>query len=369
MKICHITTVHTRYDIRIFIKECVSLARAGHEVILIVNDKFKDEVHNGVSIRSLNCVVPNRLLRIFSITAKRKAFDMAKSLKADIYHFHDPELLGLAIKLKKQGFRIIYDVHEDVPRQILTKGWIPHFIRGILSKMVELYENRCAMKYDAIITPTPHISKRFQKLNNAVWEVCNFPSLEEFDNSENDYSNTNPACYVGGLTKNRGIKQIAEATHKAGIRLNLCGEFYPPRLKQEILGGYNNVHYMGVLEREQIVSVTKKSSMGFVTLLNTPNDMMAYPIKMFEYMAAGIPVIASDFPVYKEIVEGNKCGICVNPYDVDAIYSAIVKIRENQDYANELGKNGRMAIMKKYNWESQIKKILECYDSCTNRHS
>lgn len=104
MKICHITTVHPRYDIRIFWKQCVSIARAGHEVILIVNDDQDDEEINGVKILSIKSPSTSRLSRILSKVAKNRAFKKAKDLEADIYHFHDPELLSLGIKLKKTRF-------------------------------------------------------------------------------------------------------------------------------------------------------------------------------------------------------------------------------------------------------------------------
>ena len=104
--------------------------------------------------------------------------------------------------------------------------------------------------------------------------------------------------------------------------------------------------------------------MEFVTLLDTPNDAASYPIKLFEYMAAGIPVISSNFPLYKEIVEGNNCGICIDPLDINAIYDAINKIAKDKVYADKMRKNGRKAIEEKYNWEGQIAKLLECYECC-----
>ncbi len=364
MKICHITTVHPRYDIRIFRKECVSAAEAGNQVTLIVNDNLDDEEINGVSIVSIKSPSSNRVSRILSSAAKRRAYKKASDLKADIYHFHDPELLGVGIKLKKQGFRVIYDSHEDVPRQILAKEWIPPLFRRIVAIVFELYENRCVREYDMIIVPTPHIKERFQKWNNFVWEVCNFPSLKEINYSGDNYSNSNPGCYVGDLSNNRGIRQIAEAAHKTGLRLNLCGKFHSIGLERELLKQFDNVKYLGILGRSEISNILCNSSMGFVTLLNTPNDVMSYPIKLFEYMAAGIPVISSNFPVYKEIVEGHNCGICVDPLDIDAICDAINEIRNDKEYSDELRNNGYKAIIDKYNWESQARVLMECYKSC-----
>lgn len=365
MRICHITTVHSRYDTRIFWKECLSAAQAGNEIFLIVNDGKDDEVFKGVKIISVKSPSKNRVSRILSRVAQKKIYKIAKDLKADIYHFHDPELLGLGVKLKKNRFCVMYDAHEDVPRQILTKEWIPPFLRGLVSRLFELYENRCARKYDAIIVPIPYLKERFQKLNSSVWEICNFPT-EEIEYSGENYSNSNPGCYVGDLTNTRGLRQIAEATYKAELELNLCGTFLSKGLKQEILSQFDNVKYLGFLARDEIAQILCNSSMGFVTLLNTPNDAMAYPIKLFEYMAAGIPVIASNFPVYKDIVEGHNCGICVDPLDIDAIYDAINKIRNDKEYADELRNNGYKAITEKFNWENQAEKLIDCYNSIFN---
>jgi len=368
MKICHITTVHPRYDIRIFWKECVSIAKEGNEVILIVNDDQDNEETNGIKVISVKSPYKNRILRILSKSAKKKVYKKAMELKADIYHFHDPELLGLGIKLKKQGHCVIYDSHEDVPRQILAKEWMPRFIRRIVSEVFELYENRCVKKFDAIIVPTPHIKERFKHLNNSVWEICNFPSLEEINYSGDNYSNCNPACYVGDLSNRRGIKQIAEAAYKTGLKLNLCGKFHSTGLDQELNEKYNNVRYLGFLGRTDISEILSNSSMGFVTILNTPNAALSYPIKLFEYMAAGIPVISSDFPLYKEIIEGNNCGICVNPTDIQAITEAIIYIKEHQEEALLMGKNGRHAIEQKYNWSTQEEKLLNLYSHLLNQY-
>lgn len=363
MKICHITTVHQRYDIRIFWKECISAAKAGYEIVQIVNDEIDDEIFNGIRIISIREPFNNRFTRIFSRKAKKKVIEKAIKERADLYHFHDPELLEIGMKLKKLGFRVIYDSHEDVPRQILHKEWLPILLRKPISYLYEKYENKCSKKFDAIVVPTKHIKERFKKLNKSVWEICNYPNIKEINYSGDIYSNLNPGCYVGGLSYTRGIRQIAKATYNAGIELNLCGKFFSRGLENEILTKYKNVKYLGFLGRNEIAEVLINSSMGFVTLLNTPNDAMAYPIKVFEYMAAGIPVIASDFPVYKEIVESNNCGICVDPLDIDAITKAIEIIKENKAYADELRKNGRKAVEEKYNWESQANILLDCYKS------
>lgn len=361
MKVCHITSVHSRHDIRIFWKEAVSAAEAGIDVSILVNDILEDEVKLGVKIRSIRKPIRNRLLRVLSFSIKHKLLKMALAIDADIYQFHDPELLGVGIKLQNKGYNVIYDVHEDVPRQILVKHWLPKYVKPLISRIFERYENFCSRRYSAIFVPTPHIQDRFVKSNKLVSMVCNFPSTKDISFSGEKYSNKNPTCYIGGLSETRGIKQIAEASQISNTTLNLCGTFVSHALHQDLLNRYTHIKYYGFLGRSQINDVLHNSSLGFVTLLDTPNDANAYPIKMFEYMAAGIPVIASNFPVYKKIIDEADCGICVDPLDVQEIALAISRITGDAEYANKLRHNGYQAVITYYSWEQEALKMLSCY--------
>lgn len=359
-KVCHISSVHGRYDIRIFEKECVSLAKAGYDVTYLINDSNGYEENKNVKIKSINFKYGNRINRILS--SKKAFLKKALEIDADIYHFHDPELLPLGYKLKKKGKIVIYDSHEDVPRQILAKYWIPKIIRRLTSNIFEIYENFIAKQLDSIITPTPHIFDRFYKINDNTIELSNFPLLHEFRNQSSDKKTKKTACYIGGISKNRGIIQIAEATNKKDIELVLCGKFESEDFKKEILANYSNINYLGVVDRIKIAEVVGQSAFGFVTLLPTPNHINSYPIKMFEYMAGGIPVIASDFPLWVDIVQGNDCGVCVNPYDVNEISTAIESLISNEERAVEMGRKGKKAVFKKYNWNAEEEKLLILYN-------
>ena len=125
MKICHLTSAHNRHDIRIFMKECRSLAKAGYSVTLLCADNNPQENNDTVSIIPTGFSPKNRLDRLKN--AKKAMLRTAISIDADIYHFHDPELLSVGLSLKKKGRIVIYDTHEDVPRQLLSKTWIPRF--------------------------------------------------------------------------------------------------------------------------------------------------------------------------------------------------------------------------------------------------
>lgn len=357
MKVCHYTTMHDPFELRIFHKMACSTAKLGYEVI-VVAPHDKEETRNGVKIIPIK-KYKSRIKRFLN-TPKLK--NILLMIDADIYHFHDPELLMTGKPLLKRGKKVIYDSHEDVPRQILAKEWIPLFLRKPISIFFEMYENRVAKKISAIIAPTPFIEDRFRKINKNVSQICNFPLLSEFAEYCENHTKTNSGCYVGDLSFTRGIRQIAKASEISNIELILCGKFHSQGLENEILTSYKHVRYLGFLDRAEVSEVLYKSKVGFVTLLNSPNDANSYPIKMFEYMAAGIPVISSNFEVYREIVEKNKCGICVNPYDTDEISHAIDYIIQNPEKAKIMGDNGRRAILEKYNWLTQEKKLIAIYE-------
>lgn len=359
-KICHMTSAHNRYDIRIFVKECVSLAKNGLDVTLIVNDIAPDELIEGVKIVSTKLKPQNRLQRF--IYSKKHLYKKALEVNADIYHIHDPDLLTIARRLTKKGKKVIYDSHEDVPRQILSKNWIPKNIRSLISYTFEKYENKTTKILAAVVVPTPHIADRFRQINNDVYMVCNFPLLSEFEVSTTNSLKRNNACYVGGISINRGIRQIVEATQKAKLDLILCGKFESEELKNEIVTSFQHVKYLGFLNRKGIAKVLNESIVGIVTLLPTPNHVNSYPIKMFEYMAAGMPIIASNIPLWEEIIQKHNCGICVDPRSVEEIEKAIKHITKNPEAAKVMGRNGEKAVLEEYNWESQVKILISMYN-------
>ena len=360
IRVCHFTSIHPTGDTRIFVKECVSLADSGYEVFL-VGVNTKDEIVNGVTIVNVPASNKGRLYRML-ITAGL-VYEKALTIDAHIYHFHDPELIPYALKLIKKGKKVIYDVHEDIPRQILAKYYIPKPFRKVISLITEFIENRAAIKFSWIITATPFIRDRFLKRNRNVNDVCNFPVYEELSSTRSYQSRPKQICYVGSITKARGILEMVEAMEGLPYLLHLCGEFSPASLRDEAvnLKGWKQVVEHGYASRQKVREVLEYSRVGLVTLHPIINYVDAYPVKMFEYMVAGIPVIASDIPLWKEIVDSANSGICVNPLNPLEIKNAIVTLMENEVDAMKMGMNGRLAVVEKYNWHLEEVKLLEIY--------
>jgi glycosyltransferase involved in cell wall biosynthesis len=359
MKICHLTSAHPRADTRIFVKMCRSLAAHGHAVTLIVADGKGDAVCDSVTIRDAGAS-RGRLDRI--LNAPARVFRLAASLDADIYHLHDPELLPIGFRLKRHGRRIIFDSHEDVSKQMLGKHYLNKPLLWLIAQAFAVYEKWICRRLAGVVAATPFIRDKFLAINPNTVDINNFPLLTELV-SDMPWSNKRlEVCYVGGFAENRGIKQVVNAMGlvQAGVRLNLAGQFDEPAVEEAVKAdaGWQKVNELGFLGREQVRDVLVRSMAGLVTLHPVIHYLDALPVKMFEYMSAGIPVIASDFPLWREIIDGSNCGLLVDPLDPAQIARAIDYLATHPDEARRMGENGRKAVEERYNWPAEEKKLL-----------
>ena len=130
----------------------------------------------------------------------------------------------------------------------------------------------------------------------------------------------------------------------------------------QALPGWQRVNALGFLDRAGVRDVLGRSMAGLVTLHPVINYIDALPVKMFEYMSAGIPVIASDFPLWREIIAGNDCGLLVDPLNPAAIAEAIDTLVSNPTMAQRMGENGRRAVEERYNWGIEEQKLMAFYE-------
>jgi len=363
-KICHITTAHPRYDNRIFYKECQSL-KSSYNVNLIVADGKGDEINSGINIIDVSKGKKSRIKRFFVITYR--AYKKALALDCDLYHFHDPEFLFYGLIIRHKGKQVIYDVHEDLPKQILSKSYIHPILRRLVSRLVAIIEKKISGKLSAIVTVTPTINKIFSQYNTECYIINNYPKFEEFDFSDIS-KKKDEICYVGGITKVRGIEELIDAIENVNLSLNLAGNFESDSFKMLLMNkpGWKKVNYLGYLTPKETYKVISRSFAGISTFYPEPNHLTSRPTKIFEYMYAGIPIIASNFPLWKELIEKYKCGICVNPKDISSISEAIIYLKNNPDIAETMGKNGKKAMTELYSWKTEEKKLLGIYFKLLN---
>ena len=363
MRIAHLTSVHTRVDVRIFHKMCSSLSAAGHHVDLFVADGLGDEVRNGVNIVDVGAS-RGRKARILS--APGRIYAAAAGREIDIYHLHDPELWGIGLRLKRRRRRVVFDSHEDVPEQMLSKPYLNRPTLRAIAHCLQRYETWACSRFDGIIAATPFIRDKFLQINPETVDINNFPLLNELTSDIPWGGKQSEVCYVGGIGRIRGILEVVQAMTQveSRVRLNLCGKFNEADVEAAARGdkGWGRVNNLGFLDRLGVREVLGRSVAGLVIFHPVPNHIDAQPNKMFEYMSAGIPVIASNFPLWREIIEGNGCGLCVDPMRPSEIAKAIDYLVTHPDEAHRMGDNGRRAVTERYNWSIEEKKLMTFYE-------
>jgi glycosyltransferase involved in cell wall biosynthesis len=365
VRVCHLTSVHPPFDTRIFEKECLSLAAAGYDVQLVAPATASTRVR-GVTIAA---VPPARGRVSRALVTTARVLVQALRARAHVYHFHDPELIPVGVVLRLLGKCVVYDAHEDVPADVLDKTYLPRWVKVVLARVLDVAERAATWRLSRIVAATPAIARRFPAARCVV--IQNFPLLTEFGPAAGaPYARRAPVvAYVGLINEIRGITQmvraIAEVCAHQQARLVLAGRFDRPTFEAEAraLDGWRHVDYRGVLPRGRVVEMLAEARLGLVLFHPRPNHLESQPNKLFEYMAAGLPVVASSFPLWKKIVEGSRCGLVVDPLDPQAVAGAIRWLLDHPDEAEAMGARGREAVHDRFNWRREEATLLDCYAS------
>lgn len=365
VKVCHITTVHpNRYDVRIFEKECTTLAEAGYDVTLIVNDELPDEVKNGIKIESLHLNSNGRLDRATRIA--NAAYQKSIVVNADIYHIHDPELLRIALRLRKKGKKVIFDSHEFTAMQIMTKGYIPKFARTPFSAIYRKYENYHLRRLSGLIAPCTYAGNDyFNEVSISKVIIGNYASKKGMiGNLDKIKERESKVCYVGGISESRGALHMIRAAYIAGVKLVLIGNVADElKGKMESMPEYENVEYLGVLSHNETLNEISKCKLGLTLLQNDGQYVNCDNLstKTCEYMQLGLPVIMSDAPYWIKILDRYHFGKAVDPSDDETIAATIKEIINDECKLYEMASEGLRAIREELNWETDANKLVEFY--------
>jgi glycosyltransferase involved in cell wall biosynthesis len=362
--VTHITSVHRLSDTRIRLKECRTLSAAGYRVVLL-GSGHPTQLEDGIRERT----VPKRNTRFGRVLLSAPSLVLAAArLRSAVYHIHDPELLAGAPLFKLLGGRVIYDAHEDLPKQVMSKSWIPWFLRRPVSRLAAISLPMVFRRLDAIVAATPAIAAVCSGRRIAL--VQNYPMPEELGpRTDRPFHDREPlAAYVGGLNEIRGGRQIVRALDIARratkLRLAIAGEVSPAGFSDRLrsLPGWRFVEELGWIDRRGVANLLGRSRMGLVLFQPTAGHIQAQPTKLFEYMSAGVPVIASDFPLWRSIVEEAGCGLLVNPTDPSAIADAMIWVLAHPGEAERMGERGRQAMLDCFNWNTEAEKLVALYE-------
>lgn len=374
MRVAHVTISHGPFDIRVFHREARTLAAAGYDVHVLTPWPAPPATA-GVTFHALPDIGPHAYFwRVWrhAWTIYRRS----RAVGAAVYHIPDPSLIPVALVLKLRGAKVVYDAHEDRPRQARTKyherpvvGWVSSLLWLALEAVAKL-------AFDAIVAATPAIARRFPKRKTVT--VRNLALLEEFDRdgagSPRPYREREKRIvYTGALNLHRGIRQLVEAVDflpdELDAELVLIGDFERahPGFEAELrrLPGWRRVRYLGWCERPQMLAELDAARVGAVLLQPRPEHREALPNKLLEYMGAGLPIVASHFPLWRTLVEGNGAGVTVDPTHPRAIADTFERLLSEPAAAEAMGRRGSAAVRREYNWESERGPLLELYARLT----
>ena len=368
LRICHMTSVHSAADPRIFYKECRSLAKAGFEVT-VIGPHPVDATKDAVRIRAIQKDAA-RLTRMTRTVWR--LYSVAREQDADIYHFHDPELIPVGLLLRAKGKRVIYDIHEDLPKDVLSKPYLPQWSRGLISSAMNFVERIACGRFSGLVTVTPSIANRFQKINQRTIVVHNYPYVEELVHgapSSSWKSRNQSVAYIGGIMIQRAIREMVTAMsllpESLAANLELAG---PELLTEEesceirAHSGWKHVHHHGFVDQPSAFRILRSVRAGLVLFHPEPNHFESMPQKIFEYMGAGLPVIASDFPLWRQIIGESGCGIFVDPTNPAEIARAVHHVLTHPTEAEEMGKRGQAAVLDRFNWSTEARKLVDLYN-------
>lgn len=364
IKIAHLSSVHFALDTRIFYRMCRTLA-AEYDVTLIAVHPKKEE-REGVRIIPFRRY-HNRGFRVFF--GWWFMFLKAISVNARIYHLHDPELIPCGLLLKMFGKQVIWDVHENIAEDIFDKPWIRHQRRAY--NIFHFFE-KLACRYFTIILAEKSYEKRYHGMAKQCYTVMNFCDTDFFEPYVLPVPKTGKGLfYIGIILENRGILQIAEVLQIAKqkgevLEFHCVGELYTDlERKLKALPYYNEIrdqlHFYGRLPLDEGYKIAAKCSVGLCIIWPMKNSVESYPTKIFEYMAIGLPVVTSDFPLYRSVVGENGCGICVNPMKPFEIFEAIEAIHRDVEKSEQMTKQGKMAVRNNFRWQTESLVLTKVY--------
>ncbi len=368
-KVCIIHKVEV-LDPRSFYKQGRSLVKQGYDTT-IMGLYEKNEVINGISL--LGFKPPAMRLNRFILT-NYKIFIRAVKKKADIYHFHDLDFVPWAVLLKLlTRSKVIYDIHEAYPEYMLIKTYLPKAIRKFLSVFVYIMEHTAIRCFDAIIPNDNYISKGFNHNMNVV--IYNFPTLDFFKNgeitpwAEREYD----LFYHGSLPKYHveAMMKIAEKLNMEKVR-NIWGLVTNDKStvswaksetdKRNLTDNFVFLPYTDFLN---VYKYLLKAKIGIIPLPPYKKFMKNIPLKLFEFMGYGMPVVLSDLPPSRQFIHGENCALSVTPDNIDEYVQAIKYLLSNPAKAVEMGNNGKKLVFDKFNWTSEEGKLMKLYENLT----
>lgn len=360
--VIHVSVAHDEENFRVFHREIFSLIKNNITVFYICPNT-KNGFRNGVNYKGFKA--PKlKLIRPF-LTSFIIWKILLEIKSKEIIHIHSIELIPLGIIFKLLGYKLIYEAHDNLPAQIYTKDWIPKYLKFIISNSTKFIEYLADRFFDSIIIVEPTNSERFD--NKLAVVIRNYPIEREFEdvNNTNYLERENNLVYIGHISEERGIidyiKLLERIPEKYNVRLQLAGNFAPKTLEHKLskMVGWSKVDYHGYIDRNKALEIYRNSKIGLLILHDNPKYRKSDPVKLFEYLASGIPFIMSDFEVWRGLLLNSEVCKIVQPSDINQAEKALLEILDDPMKSLEMGNTARDLYLTEYRWSDEEQKYTK----------
>ena len=369
MTICHITSMHEFTDDRIFERAAKGLKSLNNKVLLIAPYEGNAEVEGIeiIGLRKRNGISR----RIFS---SFEAYRKASKVNADIFHFHDPDLMPWMFFLSISGKKVVNDVHENYESR-LYKIPLPGFLKNLSAKIYRVLENLFGRTYSGLTVVTESMKDLFKNVKKPIAITGNVVYLDRLKNILfNSGKENNLTIYTSGTNSpSRNCIKTIEALpmileEVPDVQLKFVGRYYPNdydnilREKAAELGVEKNVIIEGMIPWEENFNRTALAHIGCVFYEDNLNNRITLPNRLFEYMFCGVAVLGEDFPEVRKVLNETGAGLTVNSSDPDSIAKNAIYMLKNPSLMIEMGQKGRKAVLEKYNYENSLSELMDFYN-------
>ncbi len=369
IRVVQVTIGHPVDDGRVRAKLARAFVRGGFESHLICPGGTAGEAEDGVHIH------PHRITesRFDRVLRQRSLAKKAASLDPDVIHVHEPIMLGSCTR-RKGSAKIVWDVHEDYEAVLATREWIPKPLRKLVWRLWDFRERRLLQHVDLILAATPPVAQRYLPLHPNVVVVPNLTEVEIYD-GDHDWAKPH-AVFVGSIFESRGLLEVIEALGRLRregriVPLTIAGPIESVAFEKRLLhaikvhGVSDSVKYLGAVPRAEAVHLCREATIGVVAHLPESQGEIAWPVKMFEYMACGLPLVYTTLGAMVYLADGQEIGVAVEPFDIDALVDAFRRLTSQPEYAEHCGAIGRKLIESRYHWNTVEPVLLDAYERIT----
>jgi glycosyltransferase involved in cell wall biosynthesis len=363
-----LTSVHDPFDPRVFHRQARTLAAAGYRVTLLA-PHAADTSAGGVRVRG----VPPPRSRAGRPLVWLRLLGRALRARADVYHLHDPELLPLGLLLARAtGRPVVYDAHEYYRHEVATRPWIPAPLRPAAAATVHAVETFVARRLAAVVAVNAHMAAGFRARGARAVAVHNYPPSVYLSAVPPATVRPPVVAYVGVLTRPRGLDTLwyagrALRRRAPAAEVRVIGRVdwvgMPPDIPRDPAAWRAEAatSFVGTIPAEQVPAALAGVAVGWIPFHPTPNQTPGLPLKLLEYMAAGLPVVVSDFGAMAALVREAACGLCVPADDPEAHAEALARLLADPSAARSMGARGRGAVERRYSWEAEAARLLALY--------